>query len=350
MNVYDGIHWNIYEILPFQRNFNLINGERSLGKTYTTQMFVIDKCIEKGWEFIYIVRTQDEKKKGVLEDGFKKVTNNEFKKQVFDYTTEDMYLVTESVDSPVIEKKQIGYCVALSEAVKIKKRSFPNVKYMIFDEYMLEEKQAITYVNGWKEPDLLLSIYHTVDREEDRVICFMLGNNTKFHNPYHLHKAFNVPPIKKGGIWTSENVLFQYAVGGSKLKDKKSKSKFLRMIDDTDYGTYAKDGDYVYDNYSFIDKLTSTARYIMTLEYEGNNFGVYTDLNKGLIYINDKVDPSCPLKYALTLSDHKENTLLTRTKSINQLKWLADNYKQGNVRFVSMEIKMKIEKGIALLL
>ena len=47
MYVYDGIHWNIYDILPYQRNFNLINGERSMGKTYTCQMFTLDKCIER---------------------------------------------------------------------------------------------------------------------------------------------------------------------------------------------------------------------------------------------------------------------------------------------------------------
>lgn len=350
MNVYDGIHWNIYEILPFQRNFNLINGERSLGKTYTCQMFVLDKCIQKGLEFVYIVRTQDEKKNGVLEDGFKKVTSNEFKQYTFDYTNEDMFLLEEHAESDVTEKRQIGYCIALSEAVKIKKRSFPNVKYMIFDEYMLEEKQAISYVNGWKEPDLLLSIYHTIDREEDRVICFMLGNNTKFHNPYHLHKAFNIPPIEKGGIWTSENVLFQYAVGSNELEVKKSKSKFLRMLDGTDYGTYAKDGNYVYDNYSFIEPLKNSARYNMTIEYDGFKFGVYSDYKKGVIYISDKVDPSCRLSYALTIDDHKENTLLTRNKNVTQLKWLADNFKIGNVRFVSMKVKTKAEKGLALLL
>lgn len=350
MNVYDGIHWNIYEILPYQRNFNLINGERSLGKTYTCQMYVIDKCIDKGWEFIYIVRTQDEKKNGVLEDAFKKVTSNEFSQYNFAYTIENMYRVIEHPESDITEKIQIGYCIALSEAAKIKKRSFPNVKFIIFDEYMLEEKQAISYVNGWKEPDLLLSIYHTVDREEDRVICFMLGNNTKFHNPYHLHPAFNIPPIEKGGIWTSENVLFQYAVGSKELEQKKSKSKFLRMLEGSEYGTYAKDGNYIYDNYSFIDKMKNTARYSMTLEYQGESFGVYTDYKNGCIYISDKVDPSCKLIYALTIDDHKENTLLTRTKNVTQLKWLSDNFKMANVRFVSMQVKNKIEKGLALLL
>ena len=90
MYVYDGIHWNIYDILPFQRNFNLINGERSLGKTYTCQMFTLDKCIEKGFEFVYIVRTQDEKKHGVLEEAYQKVIANEFKNYTFEFTNEDM--------------------------------------------------------------------------------------------------------------------------------------------------------------------------------------------------------------------------------------------------------------------
>lgn len=350
MNVYDGIHWNIYEILPFQRNFNLINGERSLGKTYTCQMFVLDKCITKGCEFVYIVRTQDEKKQGILEESFKKVTMVEFPDIIFEYTKDEMYLVIEDIETDTKEKILLGYCIALSESVKVKKRSFPRVKYMIFDEYMLESNQNATYVTGWNEPNLLLSIYHTIDREDDRVIAFLLGNNTKFHNPYHIHKSFNVPPIQKGGIWTSENVLFQYAVGGTALKEKKSKSKFLRMLEGTDYGTYAKDGDYVYDNYSFIEKLTTNARYNMTIEFEGLRYGVYSSYNQGLIYISDKIDESCKLKYALTVDDHKENTMLTKSREVTQLKWLADNYKRGNVRFVSMEIKARLEKGIAMLL
>lgn len=345
MNVYDGIHWNIYDILPYQRNFNLINGERSMGKTYTCQMFILDKSIHKGREFIYITRTQDEKKSGSLEQAFKKVTENEFPNYVFDFTKEEMYMEIDE-DNKIL----IGYCIALTEAAKIKKRSFPNVKYILFDEYTLEEKQSASYVHGWKEPDLLLSIYHTVDREEDRVVCFMLGNNTKFHNPYHLHPAFSVKPVEKGKIWCSENVLFQYAVGSPKLKEQKEQSKFLRMISQTEYGKYAKDGEYVSDNYSFVEKLETNARYHFTFEYMGNQYGVYSDMKNSVIYVSDKVDPSCKLIYALTVDDHKENTLLTRSDTMTQLKWLAKNYKLGNVRFVSMEVKMKAEQGIVLLL
>lgn len=343
-------YWDINRILPFQRCFNFINAERSIGKTYTTQKYVIEKSIKNFTEFVYLVRTQDEKKRGILQSAFEKVTLKEFPKHEFSYNNEEMYLIVRDEENEIQEKIVLGYCLALSEAVKIKKRSFPKVKYLIFDEYMLENKQGGQYVNGWKEPDLFLSIYHTIDREEDRVICFLLGNNTSFFNPYHLHPAFNIPNIEKGKIWTSENVLFQWAISSKELREQKIKCKFLRMLDNTTYGKYAKDGNYVDDNYSFIQKMSTTAKYAMTLEYMGESFGVYNDLKNGVIYISNKIDPSCKLSYALTIDDHKENTLLTKSNSISQLRWLANNFKLGNIRFVSMEVKMKCEKGIALLL
>lgn len=343
-------YWDINRILPYQRCFNFINAERSIGKTYTTEKYVLDKCRKMGYEFVYIVRTQDEKKKGILSSAFEKVTLREFPKVELECNNEEMVEVIRDEEGEVMERVTLGYCLALSEAVKIKKRSFPKVKYLIFDEYMLENKQGGQYVNGWKEPDLFLSIYHTIDREEDRVICFLLGNNTAFYNPYHLHPAFNIPNIEKGKIWTSENVLFQWAMSSTELREEKAKCKFLKMLDNTTYGKYAKDGDYIDDNHNFIERMSTTAKYAMTLEYDGTDFGVYNDMKNGVIYISDKVDPSCKLVYALTIDDHKENTMLTRSTAVTQLKWLANNFKLGNVRFVSMEIKMKSEKAITLLL
>jgi hypothetical protein len=344
MNVYDGLHWNIYDILPYQRNFNLINSERSIGKTYTTEAYVIDKCIQNHVEFVYISRTKRLKEKGALEKGVSKVVMEMFPEYEFAYTIEEMYIVEDE------QKRVIGRCIALSEENESKNMTFPLVKYFIFDEYVIEETSSSRYYNGWDEPDALLKIYHTVDREEDRVICFLLGNNIKFHNPYHMHKAFNIPFTPKGGIWTSENVLFQNAQSSKALKDKKSKSKFIRMIEATDYGTYAIDGEYMGDNYSFIKPLTENAHYSFTFSIDNYSFGVYTSLKEGLVYVSDKVDPSCKLVYALTLEDHRENTLLTTSKQFTQLQWLAKNFKKGNVRFVSMEVKMRAEKGISFLL
>lgn len=339
-------YWNIGEILAYQRNFNFINGERSSGKTYTTQKFVIKKCLEKNYQFVYIVRTQDEKKKGILESSHSKVLMNEFKSEIIEFTSEEMVKVIKDEKGEVVEKITLGYCIALSEAVKMKKKSFPKVKYLIFDEYMLEKKHGSQYVGGFKEPELLLSLYHTIDREEDRVICFMLGNNTSFFNPYHLHKAFNIPQIEKGKIWTSFNVLFQWIETSNELKTSKSNCKFLKMLDGTDYGTYAKDGNYIDDNLNFIGDLTRSCKYTMSFSYEGTSFGVYNDMKKGYVYVSDKFDKTFPISYALTTDDHNENTLLTKATKISHLNWLAHAYKNGSVKFTNMKIKLKAEKGI----
>lgn len=349
MNAYDGVHWNINKILPYQRRFNFINGPRSIGKTYTCQKYILNKCINSECEFVYLVRTQDEKKHGAIMDAFKKVTANEFPKISFRYDSECMYIVVTN-DNKVISRRIIGYCIALTEAQKIKTKSYPLVKYILFDEYMVEESSGNRYINGWKEPELLLSIYHTIDREEDRVILFAMGNNTKFHNPYHMHPAFNIKPVAPGKIYTYKNTLFQNAQIPAELKSIKDKSKFIQMIDNTQYGSYAKDGEYYLDDYNFIREIKVPTRYSFTIIYEGEKYGVYSSQSEGLIYISDKIDPSCYFVYALTLADHSENTMLTKGVQSSHLKWLTRNYKLGNVRYVNMRVKTKIEKGMYLIL
>lgn len=337
------MYLNVKKLLPYQRNFIFVNGERSIGKTYSTLKFIISSCIKNSTEFVYIVRTQSEKKEGIFKQALQKVLTNEFKTLKTDINNDDFYIENNEI------KIQLGYCLALSEAPKIKLRSFPKVKYIIFDEYTLEEKQQRSYINGFKEPDLLLSIYHTIDREEDRVICFMLGNNTSFYNPYHLHPAFNIPPTKRNRIWCSKNVLFYWATSDNELKEKKSNCKFLEMINNTDYGKYAKDGEYIEDNYNFIDKNIS-GNYYCTILYNNESFGIVANNKKGLCYVTNKIDPYKKIVFALTKDDHTENTMLTKGKKNTLLKWIIEQYKLGNIRFVNMEIKTKFESAIKLLL
>lgn len=329
------MYWNINQILPYQRNFNFINGERSIGKTYTTLKFVISRAIDRGHEFIYLVRTCDEKKNGAFKKAISKVTANEFPQCCFNCNNDTLRLEVDEVKTP------LGYCYALSEAVKMKKESFPNVKYMIFDEYMLEESHTISYVNGWKEPDLLLNIYHTVDREQDRVVVFLLGNNTTFYNPYHMHPAFNIPAVPQGEIWTSKYVLFQSAVADDELEQERDKCKFLKMIEQTEYGNYAKDGVYQDSNISFIEELPTKREYYFTITYDGLEYGVWFSARKDMTYIASKHIPNYRFNYALKERDHNENTTLINGANCTHLKWLARRFKNGLVRFDSPETRIK---------
>lgn len=335
-------YWDIGKILPYQRNFNFINGERSIGKTYTTQKFLINKALKDGKEFVYIVRTQDEKKGGIFEKAFNKVLLREFPYNTFEFTKDELYHVIEP-DTEEQEKIPIGYCIALSEAVKVKKLSLPNVYYFMMDEYMLEGQHSSNYVNGWKEPDLLLNIYHTLDREEDRIICFMLGNNTSFYNPYHMHNAFRIPQIGKGEIWTSKYVLFQWAEGSKELNDEKEKCKFLQMIEQTDYAQYAKKGNYVDDNYNLVKDLTPAAQYIYTIRYKKEDYGIWYDRKNISIYVSEKSKPS-NLVFVFLMDDHNEDTILVKEKNQSLIKWLGKGLKKGSVFFDGMEVKAKFEE------
>ena len=274
---------------------------------------------------------------------------------VQDYSFEDMsftlhYNYLEDVEDHQAFKQSF-YIMRhwLNYAKKLEFSDDPNVYYIILDEYMLEDSSRSNYVSGWKEPDLLLSIYHTIDREEDRVKVFMLGNNTSFFNPYHLHPAFNIQPIKQGQIWTSENVLYQWAEGSKDLKEKRATSKFGKMIQNTRYGEYASAGHFIEDNDDFIAVHDGKAQYEFTIICGGIQYGVYADQNKGLVYISDKTDPSCPFVYALTVDDHTENVMLTKGKP-GALEWFSKCIKIGVVRFENMYIKKLTEGEIYKLL
>lgn len=326
------MYWNISKILPYQRHFNFINGPREIGKTYSTLKWLIGRAINKGEEFVYICRTQDEKKNGVLKYALEKVMQQEY--QITKYSGDTFV--------SKVEDKPIARCIALSEYMKIKKFSFPNTKYFIFDEYMLESSDSSAYVHGWQEPDLLLSIYQTIDRGRDILTGFLLGNNTSFYNPYHLHEAFNIPFVQPGKIWTSQNVLFQWALPSKELKNHLQGNAFNQMIQNTTYDKYAVQGHYINENDVFLGKLDSSCKYYFTIRYNAYSYGVFMSSKQGVCIISDKIDNSCIYDYALTLPDHTQNTLLL-SRNTPHIKWLADLYKKGVVRFTSMPVKQKFQ-------
>lgn len=336
---------DLNKILPYQRNFNFINGERSIGKSYTIMKFVIKKCLKKGYEFVYIVRTKNQKKSGALGDAFKKVLLNEFNDYRIECTNEDMVNVVENEDKD--EKIQLGYCLALSEKTEIKQRSFPKVKYIIFDEYMLETNNQHEYYKGWKEPDEFLNLYHTIDREEDRVICFLLGNNTSFYNPYHLHPAFNIPFISKGELWTSENVLFYWAIASDELKEQKKKSKFIKMIDKTDYSDYAVKGDYIYDEAKLIEPAPKNARLLFTIEINKIHYGFY--YISSLFFITPVIKGNPQIRFVVNRNDMKEGFYLA-TKDFSYIKLFISIFKRSMIRYDSMQTKAIIQNEIFKLL
>lgn len=325
---------DIMKLLTYGCNFIMIDAPRSVGKTYSTLKIIIRYCLKNNMEFAYICRTVDEKNKGVMQKAVQKVMQNEFASTIYECSNEYMFVLQDD------KKKTLAYCLALSESQKIKKYSYPKCRFMIFDEYMLETGGR--YVNGIKEPDLLLNIYHTIDREEDRVTCFLLGNNTNFYNPYHMHKAFRIPYVERGKVYRGNNVVFASLGRSEELNADKQNCKFLQMIQGSEYGEYANAGSYGDTHDSFIMKRPEKATQYVVLFYSKSYYGVWMDIDSGMFFIDDKYNSNSKYVYAATDKDITENII--RSKGITSQ--IKDMFYKGRCRFTSKEIRTKFTECI----
>lgn len=328
-------YWSPLHLLPYQRHFNFVNSVRSAGKTYGTQKFFISRAINRGEQFVYIARTKSDVDNGIFGRAFEKVVEKEFPEYTFEFTNDTAFIKNEKTE----ERKLIGYCLAISQSNKIKNTSYPKVYWLMFDEYCIEETSPQRYIKGFREPELLLNIYHTVDREENRVTCFLLANNISFYNPYHIHPAFRIQPVEVGHIWKSKNVLFENYQISEELAKEKSENLFLNMVKDTDYGSVAVDGHYIYDTPDHVAPLPKQVSYFCTLVCEGQEFGLYYQAGLQNVYISDKVEKTCKLSYACTNNDLAKACYLLAGKKPFVVNYILKSYRNGHLFYTSVEVK-----------
>lgn len=336
------MYWSPCEILPYQRVFNFINAPRGIGKTYSMLKWLIGRGLA-GKQFVYIVRTQKEKESGVLQAALQKVLDREYPE------LEPIF----SNDFGLVDNRCFVMCLALSEAIQIKKRSFPDVHYIVFDEYTIEDGTG-RYVNGFQEPELFINIYHTIDREENRVKCFFMGNNTSYYNPYHLYPLFGLPgdikSVPDGSIWKNDISLIQRAVPSEELIKKKAKNKFLTAAKKTRYGEYAVNGEYRDDTYQPIRKLINSDIYRATVHTPGGVFGCYTNPGTRTLTFSDKVDNRYGHRFSLSREGYKEGYcyILPRYQEFKKLFNYAFSLEQ--LFYTSMSVKARVEPYLIKLL
>lgn len=336
-------YWDINHILPYQRPFNFITGPRSIGKTYTTQKWLLKQALDRGRCTGYITRTLMELRSGALAQSWQKVCVKEYPYIDFEFNAE---LIS-------VGGKPIIYGLPLSQVQKLKKQSFPFIWYFIFDEYQIEEGTG-KYWGGYTEPDQFINLYHTVDREEQRVKCFFLGNNTSYYNPYHVHPVFGLPSdpavFEPNKPWTNKICLYESATVSEELQREKDQNPFLKALNGTRYGDYANKGIYRDDSYTNISALDKGARQLATFRVEGETFGLFNNPLTAQFIFSKKYDPSHNWKIGLDKSDIKDGfePLKPENKFLRDL--IRKHYIVGGIAYESMEVKARIEpKLIAVL-
>ena len=315
---------DLSKILSYNALLNIIIASRGTGKTYGTTKFVTKKFIEKKEEFIYVRRYKSELQKSIPRFFSAIVTNNEFEGHIFGHKGMNL----------VIDDEVCGYGVTLSTAQQLKSTNFPKVKYIIFDEFILEEGQGHYLKN---EVDIFLGLIESISRLRD-VKVILLGNSANLINPYFLFFDIHLPYQNEIITFKDGLIALQYAQSLEYI-DVKKKSRFGKLVENTTYEEYAIENKFINDNRDFVEKKDGQSKFSFSFIYKDTRLGVWINWLTGKMYVSyDYLDNG--IVFACTSNDHKPNTMLMSVaKKYNCWNNFINNFKLGNVYYENTKLK-----------
>lgn len=317
-------YYNYDRIISYNALLNIIVGPRGIGKSFGATDFVTNQFIKKGDQFVYLRRYKTELSKSA-KSFFSALINEE---KYLEHSLEVKGLNFR------IDEKIAGYGMTLSTAQQLKSTNFPKVKYIIFDEFLIEPGQGHYLKN---EVLAFLGLIETIARTRN-IRVFMLGNSVTELNPYFLFFDISIPYNNDIKLYKDGMILLQY-VSNSQFQHAKKDTRFGKLVAGTDYEDYAIENKFIDESKLFIDHKTGNSKFIFSFIYKGSTYGVWIDYNVGKMYVStDFINNG--LCFATTTEDHQPNTMLfSIAKKYNCWNSFIQNYKMGNVYFENVKIK-----------
>lgn len=195
--------------------YNVIFGERSNGKTYAILHKALKEYVKDGTQLAYVRRWKEDITgrrasrlfAGLNENGeVAKITKGAF--AGVHYWAGKFYLCNydESGKAIYSDSDIVAFTFALSDGEHDKSTSFPNIRIIMFDEFLTSK----LYLND--EFVLFMNTVSTIVRRREDVKIYMLGNTVNKFCPYFQEMGLtNVQKMKQGSIDV-------YHYGESKLK------------------------------------------------------------------------------------------------------------------------------------
>lgn len=166
--------------------YYLIFGERSNGKTYSALDYALERYGKAKEQFAYIRRYGEDirrKNLSTLFDGH--VNNGEVEKwsdgkyTSVDYTGGKFYMMRHDEEVGLIkDETPMGFAFDLNSMEHFKSTSFPNVRTIIFDEFI---SRSAYLPNEWI---LFTNTLSTIIRLRNDIKILMLGNTVNKYCPY----------------------------------------------------------------------------------------------------------------------------------------------------------------------
>ena len=318
------MYFSFKRILSYNALLNIVIAERGVGKTYGATKIVVNDFLKNHNEFVYIRRYKTELQKGARKFFEAVNLNNEF-------PDHNMY---SKGNTFYIDDEVAGYGITLSTAQQLKGTNFSKVKYILFDEFLIEEGQG-HYIKN--EVENFLGLIESISRTRN-VRILLLGNATNSANPYFLFFDLHLPYNNDVATFKDGLIALQFAKN-EEYRQMKKETRFGKLVAGTDYEEYAINNSFRSDENSFIEHKDKNSKFSFSFIYNNFKYGVWVNWITGKMYIsNDTVDNG--IVFACTTEDHKPNTMLySMAKNYNCWIIFIKNYKLGNVYFENMKIR-----------
>lgn len=204
-------YYSSKKLLKVDCDYYIIIGKRSNGKSFDIKSLCLKDAYENDNNFVYMRRWTHERTANKVEQYF--ADEKLFEVNDFGIYT-DVKAWTDKIyfgklgDKGKIEKdKLIGYSVALASDTHYKSLAFPNVKNIIFEEFITDSGYL-----GNNEPDIFMSLLSTIVRDK-KARVFMIGNTINRFCPYFSVFGIDITQLKKGDI-----VYYEFNNNGNKIK------------------------------------------------------------------------------------------------------------------------------------
>ena len=303
--------------------YNLLVGERGVGKTYAFKYWAIKNFLKTGKHFIYLRRYKTE--------------------------FEDIQLFFDDIDEFkdldirieggkfFINKKIAGFYVPLSKTVQKKSTPYPNVNKVLFDEFVISKdfRRIYHYLPNEVEAYFMNMLSTIIRGRQDKITVILAGNADDIMNPYFAY--FNLYPSNKvidknymrnALLYNSDNIEFQ---------EHMSNTEFGKSLKGTAFERKALKNKFDIDT-TFVEKKQGNCAPYCCIKYNNTYYTFWISFVQGKMYVTEQLIETVPC-YVLTVGENEINTLLLSSKRAEPLRFIAKQVELNNIRYESYQIK-----------
>ena len=306
-------YWHLNWYTQYNARFYIIIGGRRYGKTYDPKYLAIKNFLQKGEQYIYIRRRQNEL------DNVKDTLFNDVSKQMGVQvrcegkklfvreapTHEDEENLTQTEIKKKYPWRLFGYAIALSAQMNFKSASMPNVTIAHYDEFIAEDGPTRELKNEFSKIE---TFYESIGRGRDKFKFVFTANAESLDNVMMRAYRITLDELRNGRTYNHHSytdkivrrnngkVLFVYTYSEhnakiveqslSEVAGKSSESSIARAV----FNKFDDDN----DNF-LVPKMPKGYRYSMTLTDGVNKLHLWRSTGDSLeqsLWISDTKFPN----------------------------------------------------------